>query len=293
MGYNNNRTSPYQDYYSDGCGSTSSEKYYVNGTFIDLCGLSVEEYMKNNCCNCCGGNNNNNQEGVKPKNNIVVKSFEDENNTIFYQAFSKFPVTSNLKISVYSTSGNITELDLYVGDTQSLPEIGESMEYDKVVMNLTEDENYEYVLVPETKAEDVVVYTATPLASNGDNFSETYTSIVIKMGETSDIQYIIPATDVNYDNFEEDEDYLKFCKENEYCFVLCLPKTIYDNNQYSIVNYSGLDVSGKFNFVKEFTTNNISYVLLKECALTEDEIFEYVPLYQEEHIFEYKLTLNK
>ena len=81
MGYNNNRTSPFHNYYSDGCGSTNNEKYYVNGTFIDLCGLSVEEYMKNPCC--CTGSGNNNQEGVKITNSIMIKSFENENDVIY------------------------------------------------------------------------------------------------------------------------------------------------------------------------------------------------------------------
>ena len=31
----------------DGCGNTSEDKHYYNGMYIDLCGMSVEEYMKN------------------------------------------------------------------------------------------------------------------------------------------------------------------------------------------------------------------------------------------------------
>lgn len=290
MGYNYNRTSPFHKYYSDGCGSISDEKYYVNGTFVDLCGLSVEEYMKNPCC--CNGSGNN-EEGVKPKNSITVKVFEDENGVIYYQAFSKFPVTTNLKIKVYSTTESYTELDLYVGDTQSQPEVGETLEYISVVLDFNEDENYDYVLTVDNMIEEHVIYVATPLDNNLMDFSDDFTSFTTKMGATSDIHFIIPATDLKTEDFEEEEDFLKFCKENLYCFVLCLPKTIYDEKQYMISNYGGADVTDNFKFVKEFITNDISYVLLKEGATNEDEIYEYVPLYNKEQDFVYKLTLNK
>lgn len=291
MGYNNNRTSPFHNYYSDGCGSTNNEKYYVNGTFIDLCGLSVEEYMKNPCC--CTGSGNNNQEGVKITNSITIKSFENEDDVIYYQAFSKFPVTSNLKVTVYSTNGNATELDLYVGDTESQPEIGESVEIKSVDLNPASDDNYDYVVTIEEMNEEYTIYTATSLNKEGVDFSEILVPTIMKMGTTSDIHFIIPATDLKPEDFEEDEDYVNFCKENHYCFVLCIPKNIYDKKQYIISNYGGTETTDKFKFVEELIINDISYVLLKEGATTEDEIFEYVPIYQEEHDFAYKLTLNK
>lgn len=289
MGYNNNRTSPFHNYYSDGCGNTNNEKYYVNGTFIDLCGLSIEEYMKNPCC-CNGGNN---QEITKPKNNITVKSYADETGVIYYQAISKFPVTSDLKITVYPLSGETIELNLYIGDTQSQLKIGETLEFKTVVMNLTEDDNYEYIATPEIINNNYTVYVATILVSELNGFSQDFLAIDIAMNESIDINYVVPGTDVNYNDFEDEEVINKFFKENEYCFVLCLPKSIYNNKEYFINNDAGIDVTNNFVLINEFTNNSIDYVLLKEGADNENDNGAFVPLYNEDKVFNYNLTFNK
>ena len=78
MGYYNKfNPSDKSNFYTpvDGCGGTYEDKYYVNGMYVDLCGLSIEEYMKNPCC-CGGSGNNEDVDPVKPTNEILVKSFK-------------------------------------------------------------------------------------------------------------------------------------------------------------------------------------------------------------------------
>ena len=125
MGYaSNTKFSPLTDDINlsiDGCGETHENKYYVNGTYIDLCGLPIEEYMKNPFCNC-GDNGNKEDEDVedkKPVNEVLVKSFTDETGLVYYQAIAKFAVTSDIKIIVSSTTDVIVELNISTGEVAS------------------------------------------------------------------------------------------------------------------------------------------------------------------------------
>ena len=293
MGYSNNiKPSLKNNCYSpvDGCGNNYEEKYYYNGMYIDLCGLPIEEYMKNPFC--CGGNNNDgDNDGVKPINEIMVKSFIDENNVIYYQAFSKFAVTSNLKIIVSSTSDIVTELDLFAGDTFSKAEIGETLNFMGVTINIDEDDNYRYIAISESEKISYEIYYNTVLLKEIDTFSNDFGLITIDYNTSSDVKFVIPGTDFNYNELEDIDEVESFFNENQYCFLIYLPKEIYENKKYVITSYDGMDNTKKFVFHKEFSINNNTYVCIVEKAV--DDIAAFVPLYKEEHVFEYKLTINK
>ena len=293
MGYSNNRTvlplTNKVNLYSDGCGDTYEKKYYVNGAYIDLCGLSIEEYMNNPCCG--GGGNGTPDSDSKVENSIFVTAFIGEDGMSYYQAFSLYPVTSNIKIMVTSISGVATELDLYVGEKQSEPEIGETMEYLGVEINIEEDDNYIYVIKNENVENEYNVYIDTILYSETGSFSNDFEMMALKMGSTTDIRYVIPGTNFNYNDLEDIDEFNKFCQENQHCFVLCLPKSIFDDKHYLISDYSGTDITNHFELVNTFIKDDIEYVFLNEYGV--NDITPFVPLYNEDIIYEYKLTLNK
>lgn len=287
MAYDNNRISAFDNFYSDGCGCNREKKYYFNGTYIDLCGLPIEEYMKPQCC--CG-NGNNGGEAMKPLNEILVKSFKDENENIYYQAFSKFAVTSNIKISVYSMNDTITVLDLYVGDIQSAPEIGETEDFLSITLNIEDDDNYQYVVSTESSKTISDIYYNTVLLSKSEIFDDTFNKISMENGTTNDLRFVIPQTDVNCNDMEIDE-LDEFCMVNQHCLILYIPKFIYDKKAYSISSIGGDIVTDKFAYFNTTTVNNVEYVFLIDKAT--DDITPYVPLYKEELVYEYKLTINK
>lgn len=288
MAYDNKRVSAFDNFYSDGCGCKNEEKYYFNGTYIDLCGLPVEEYMKPQCC--CGGDGNDDEEVQKPLNEIFVKSFKDENGEIYYQAFSKFEVTSNIKINVYSMNETMTMLDLYVGDVQTVPEKGETEDFLTITLSIEEDENYKYVIATESSKTISDIYFDTILLSESGLFDENFNKISMENGTTSDLRFIIPSTDINCNDMEIDE-LDKFCMENQHCLMLYIPKSLYDKGSYSISNIGGDIVTDKFALSKTIFINNMEYVLLIDKAT--DDVTPYVPLYKEELVYEYKLTINK
>lgn len=304
MGYSSNkRFSPLTDSIRlviDGCGNTYEDKYYVNGTYIDFCGLSVEDYMKNPCCG--GGGSGSGSENTKPKNNIKVISYEAEG-YVYYQAIATYPVTSNIKIRVSnSETDTVTELDIYAGETESDPERGESLKIKDVTVDVKEDDDFMYTPTigdnegddPET--EDIMhyIYVATlhldELKALDVETIKTLQSFTMNEGTTVDIKYIIPPTDVDCGDMEI-EEFEKFCIDNQYAFALIFPKKIYDNNAYIISNYGGVDIKKNFVLDSTYVIDSEDYVCLVEKAT--DDMMPFVPLYQEELIYEYKLTLNK
>jgi hypothetical protein len=300
MGYSNNRNvlplTDKNNFYTDGCGRNYESKYYVNGAYIDLCGLTPEEYMNNPCC---GGNSNPGSNSGKAKNNIQIISYE-ENGVIYYQAVADYPVTSTIKIRVVNdNTESITELDIYAGNLQSEPEVAESITIKDASIDIDEDDVFEYVPnikddsdVPEDTKYNVYVDTlhlneVKSLTIDKIKLLPLYS---IEDGTTIDMKFTIPATDVNINDMEDDE-YNQFCEDNQYAFVIILPKKTYENKNYSIFNYGGVNIMDNFQYESSYTIDNENYVCIVEKA--KEDIMPYIPRYNEDLIYEYKLTIKK
>ena len=107
--------------------------------------------------------------------------------------------------------------------------------------------------------------------------------------ETVNTTFVIPATNVDYNNMPDDE-FFAFCDENQYAFVIVMPMAMYKANKYTITNYGGDDVKAKFEAEGTMVIKNQEYVILSEYG--KEDIMAYVPLYNEDIAFIYKLTLN-
>jgi hypothetical protein len=275
----------------DGCGKSYDEKFYYNGTYIDLCGLSPEEYMKTHFC--CGGESNNNPSTPsKVQNKITVHvTLDEDNEVIYYQAFASFPVTSNIKVSVSSLNNIVTELDIFAGEKQSLAEVGETLEITSVSLDTTEDDNYKYEGVIGGELMEYNIYFGTLLKSELNKVNEIlsdFESLVMTLNTTVDATFVVPATDVNYNNVS-DEEFNDFCQKNQYSFVIVLPTEIYVNKQYFITNYNGDNIKAKFVNEGSLSILGKEYTILAEYGT--DDITPFVPLYNEENTFTYKFSL--
>lgn len=300
MGYSSNKKfSPLTDSIGlpiDGCGMTYEDKYYVNGTYIDLCGLSVEDYMKNPCCGG-GSSSSTPEEPTKPVNEIVVKVFESETGEIYYQAFANYAVTSNLKISVKAPDNSVVELVINVGEAQSSAKMGTSANISTVSLDVVEDEQYKYKPVTEMSSSNYITYYATLKVSEVNSLNSTkvaeFTKELVEVDTDVEIVYVIPQTDIDYNQFENEADFEAFCDENEYCFAMVLPKAVYDNKKYSVTNYSGADINDKFAYHKTYTIDNADFVCLIDRAKTSEDRYSYIPVPGEDIDYIYKLTISK
>lgn len=303
MGYSNNeKFQPLTNstsLYSDGCGETYEQKYYFNGTYIDLCGLPLEEYMKNPYCECGPNSGTGDDDNSKTKNIIKVSSYE-ENGFVYYKAITDYPVSSDIKISVYNnTTEAVTILEIYIGEMESTPEVGDDLNISKVELNITEDDNFQYVtsISENTDEPEIImnyVYTkAIPLINVKDVTSDSlndFDKFEVNNGASLNLVYTIPASDVDTGDMGE-EELNKYCEENQYAFLLVLPKNFYNEKTYTLYNYGGIDVTNKFTFNSFITIDSTEYVCLIEKAT--DDISPYVPIYEEDLTYEYKLTVKK
>lgn len=301
MGYSENRKKcplvVNDSLYSDGCGNKYENKYYYNGLYVDLCGMSIEDYMTNPCCNCNGGGSGSDS---KLKNKITVKYVKDDNGDILYTAYATYAVTSYIKVKITFSDNTITELDLNAGDKQSNTKKGSEPQFNNYTLNITEDNDYIYSVVMESSKITYKIYNKAILLSDFDkeDFSVNTTifnSNNIENGNTLDITFSIPSTDEDLSNSEMSEEELReYYKNFEHCFVLCLPKSVYDNKKYSIKTVDGTDITSKFINHKEdsFMINGGEYVLIDERS-TDDNIEAYVPNYNEILTYNYKLVLSK
>lgn len=295
MGYSDNILSPSSkglyDFYSDGCGDTNDKKYYDNGVFIDFCGMSIKDYIENanecKCeCECCSGSTG--DDSSKKLNNILVKAFET-NGVIYYQAFADYEVKSDIQITVQSMNNLEFILHLNNGSKQSEKVEGDTINLLKVNINSYEDDIYKYNVITEEMKNSYDIYVDMILYSKIGDFSDNVKKISIDDDSITNIKYVIPSTDINYNDMEDMNEFYKFCKNNQYCFTLCIPKRIYDDNSYKITNYGGIDVTNKFTLYRTITFSNIEYAYLNESAT--NDIMPYVPQYGEELVYEYKLEL--
>ena len=119
--------------FDDGCGLDEKLKY--SGLYTDLCGMSVEDYIKagKHCCCNNNGNNDNNNEGegdiVNPSNEILVYTTKN---------IYKFNELNNINNLV------VSDLEKYVVENSGT-EISFVKTADEIDVNLNElsDEEYE------------------------------------------------------------------------------------------------------------------------------------------------------
>ena len=272
----------------DGCGNTYEDKYYYNGTYIDLCGLPIEEYMKNHffCDNNTGGGSTNS----KPTNKITIESYE-EDGSVYYRAISTVPVTEKLQISVISNDDSVTVLDIEIGETTSKPEKGESIDIKKVSLNVYEDDTYVYTTQIKINKSMYKVYSKSMLLNefnNNTNLINDFDSFDIEVNNTKEITFIIPGTEYDYNDVEQ-EEFNKFVEENQYCFIICLPENVYINKQYFIY-FEEINNTDSFINKKSIDIEGDKYIVLVKQADNGNET-AFVPV-QEDSPFVYKLTLK-
>lgn len=272
------------------------ERYYYNGVYINLNDLPIEEYMKSPFCGC-NGDGDSSEDSNKQKNQITVLVTKDENNgKIYYQVKSEYPVTSFLEITVFSTTDIKTVLEMHVGETESQLEEGDTKDILSVKMNISEDNNYKYIIMTQDIDEYVIYKKAVPVSEELTNPNEQgFNKINLKLNNTDDIVFIIPSTDIDINNFESEDELNSFIRDNQYRFILVLPNKIYTQQKYIIYNSINIDVTNKFLLVenKKTVIDNIEYIYLYEGATDEQTMSSFVPQYNEDTIYKYKLSLIK
>lgn len=169
------------------------ERYYYNGMFIDLCGLSPEDYSKT--IFVTNGSGSSDSDVTIKTNSIkveLVSFINEEGVSVYaYQAIAKQPVSSEITIQlVVENEGEREVVNIVIPKDTSVSNIGttkittESGVSPIVITsdyNPKKDEKFEYnTVLPESKPAYPMAYRITLPQHDIDNISDEELSNLIK-----------------------------------------------------------------------------------------------------------------
>ena len=195
----------------DWCGD--NVRYYYNGSYIDLCGMSPEEYMKRWCC-CNGGDNGGSTESKK--NAIVLKQETTVTETgqpaIMLTATSSKPTASDVTVSVTYEYIDINTNEVKTGKTNIMIPCGETkgeVVLEKVSITVTS-------ATPSPKSDEFFEYIAEGNISSviGCLFHGIYPAIGSDEGITVGLENIVKN--------------VTYISDNTYNITVDVPYTYYD-----------------------------------------------------------------
>ena len=251
----------------DFCGS--DERYYYSGLYTDLCGLSVEDFIKSTLLNCNGGGNNDTPGEIVKTLNTIIFSINSNGNLVVYAnkapktdikvTFTCESMTSTITLPANSTS---------VVNTNYTP-INSELTVTNVSIEPNEDDLYKYGDYKVEKNEPMKSFTIYYNMVNSLNSSnltnndiKKFKNIVATINE-QEITYMVPAAPEGVEELPEKE-YLEWESKNFYQRTLVVPVEIYESNDNRKFNYllGGVDAFIGFENVKTVTIDNENYCIL-------------------------------
>lgn len=251
----------------DYCGS--DERYYYNGLYTDLCGLSVDDFIKSTLLNCNGGGNNDTPGEIIKTLNTIIFSINSNGNLIVYP--NKTPKT-NIKVTFTCESMSSTIIlpanSTSVVNTNYTP-VNNELTVTNVSIEPSEDDLYKYGDYKVEKNEPMKSFTiyynmVNSLTSDKltNNDVKKFKNIVATVNE-QEITYILPAAPEGVEDLPE-EEYLEWETNNLYQKSLVVPVEIYESNNNRKFNYllGGVDAFVGFEKIKTITIDNENYSIL-------------------------------
>lgn len=263
----------------DYCGS--DERYYYNGMYIDLCGMSAEDYMNATIfkCECGGGGNVNPPTTSTTKETMTLTITYRKNDDGTFSSVVKANPTPKQDIEVSyilqtDTDGDVevrgtvtpsvnpfvyadkTFDKMYniVGEQQHSIDVTNNEFYDKVYIETGDEVSY-YGFVNSKALNDLQNYDFTSLDSQTINDELTpFTMTLPKWGDME-----------NDPGIMSDEEYELFKKDNSYLIVILVDEKKWNSNMIQIANANNDNITESFIEIR----NNITIEGDKYCALTK------------------------
>ena len=196
----------------DWCGD--NVRYYYNGSYVDLCGMTPEEYMKRWCCG--GGSGNTDEPTTSRKNAIVLSQESSATETgqpaILLTAKSVYPTASDVTLTVTYEYIDVNSNEVKTGKTNIIIPYGETKgttTLSKVSITVTSatptpktDENFDYMVEGNISSVIGCLFHGI-YAANGDNDGITVglENIVKNVTYLSDNAYNV-SVDIPYTYYD-------------------------------------------------------------------------------------------
>lgn len=263
----------------DGCGSADRIKW--NGLNIDLCGMSVEEYMKPICpCNCNGGGTD---TGNTKTILTLTLSYESNADGKYYPIVSSNNKTVGGDVQIeLEINGETLNLILPKGSTSIKSNTGfdEMLSATKFIVSNENElkEMYSKINVVNyiPKGSSNTAYTSVinqktfDTISNISNFDFEITSTnTFTVEDETDLKVYIPKWSV--DEPESDDEYNQWLFENAYALLLYIPKEI----EIKDITETDISTLEYFKQIGEKQISNIDYIIygkvISESEKNQDE----------------------
>lgn len=254
----------------------SNEKYYYNGMYTDLCGMSVEDYINATIFPCCNGNNNDEpgqDEPVVTSKTINVITFTT-NSEGYLVAYTDKAPTTTIVVSCMCEGVNTTftflpnNNDIVVSEIK--PNVND-IKLSNISIEPSEDEKYkygDYNIVNKTNSMEIVSFIPnvnvnfTELNTISDISLDNLTKYVVDEDGVT-LPYSFPMSSEFPENFDEmtDEEYEEWRLNNSYVPVIFLDKERFDNGKVDV--YVGTNnMSQYFTEIDTKTIDGIVYSIL-------------------------------
>ena len=265
--------------FADNCELNEGLRY--SGLYTDLCGMSIEDFIKGGSHNCCCNGDNNQgggsgDSGTTPTKKINTLTFKVNQNGNL-TAYLTYAPTETITVSCVCEGANVefvlNDGGIVVSDV--LP-INEKLSVSNVVIEPMEDDKYkygDYKVINKTVVVEDVVYKTNSITNFSDlknikNISKSELLPYVVDNDGVVVSFERPADTSFPENFyDEDFDYDAWVSENSFVPVILVNKTRFEEGELEI--YIGADNMTKY-FV-EIDTMGIdgeTYSVMVKC--TED-----------------------
>ena len=263
----------------DYCGS--DERYYYNGLYTDLCGMSMEDYIKSTQFPCCGGGSSSDTGNTKPVKpiNIVVFTTNEEGYLI---AYTKNVPTQDIKITCICEGVNVEFIFKTNSDAAVVSNViptENRLSVSNVIFEPMEDDSYEYgdyEIIDNNGeiGETMLVWITKEMVNFKDLYEiENITKENIlgnEVGENGvELTYISPNIELptEPDGLTDDEIDMwwdAWYEDNSFIPVLIVEKTRFDNGMIKIE--MGGDITNNFMEIGTIIIDDVNYSIIIETA---------------------------
>ena len=267
----------------------TEEKFKWNGALLNLSDLPFSEYTKT-VYNVTGEVTGD----TKVLTNSITLTCVNTGETYEVVASAQYPCNSELNITL-NVGGENVSLTLPQGGsevkaTTSIPATSDKPSMSNVTVNPVKDDVYTYVVStepgpgPEPVVKGFKAYYGVYIEKNLNNLTGDYIATMPIVTVNADdpegvvLQYIIPHVDIHI----EESDIPNY----KYALICAVPKTIYDNSNYSLlertfpsddfVRMSNMEVNGVQYTVLKNVKDGMQYVSRYMTDITYEFVIKYV-----------------
>lgn len=261
-------------HFADNC--VLDEAFKFSGLYTDLCGMSMEDYIKAGTCHCGGGDNDNPGGEVEPIKKSNLLTFTTNSNG-FLTAYLNYAPSTTITVNCTCEGTDVVFVLSDGGmEVSDMTPTGEKLSISNVTFNPVEDEKYkygDYTIMNKTNTGEKIVYTTINIPNFNDLDSlkslslDTLSETVVDEDGTI-VSFYRPAdTEFSIDlNTCTNEEFEAWRKENSYVTALIVNKDDFDNGKVKIFIEND-DRTEFFTEINTITINGDTYSILVKLVI--------------------------